>query len=90
MANSTAGTFWKLDTEAVISTGIIHVVNMIWDSPTTEGDDILVSDNGGNTIWEMKAIASGTGITYERSINGICNGFNLATLDSGTLYVQVS
>lgn len=89
MANVTTGTFWKLDTAAVISTGEVKVINLIWDSPSASGDDIIVKDNGGNMIWEMKAIAGGTGITYERAINASCGGFNLHTIDSGTLYVQV-
>jgi hypothetical protein len=89
MANVTTGGFWKLDTAAVIDTGIVHVANLIWDSPTAAEDDIVIEDNGGNLIWEMKAIAGGTGITYERSINAACNGFNLSTIDSGTLYVQI-
>jgi hypothetical protein len=89
MANVTTGGFWKLTDAAVIATGIVHVTNLIWDSPSASADDIVIKDNGGNLIWEMKAIAGGTGITYERGINASCNGFNLDTIDSGTLYVQI-
>ena len=89
MANITTGTFWKLDTAEVISTGLVKVTNLIWDSPTASADDIVIKDNGGNMIWEMKAIAGGTGIPNDRSINATCNGFNLHTIDSGILYVQI-
>lgn len=89
MANVTTGTFWKLDTAGVISTDNIKVINLIWDSPTTSGHTIIVKDNGGNMIWEMAAIAGASGITYERSINATCGGFNLHTIESGTLYVQI-
>jgi hypothetical protein len=90
MANVTTGQIWKLDTAAVIKTSPLHVKRMIWDSPTTSGHDIVVQNNAGDMVWEMKAIAGGTGITYEREVNDSINGFNLATIDSGTLYVHIS
>ena len=89
MANSTTGPFWKLDTAAAITTRPVYVKKIVWDSPTTSGDDILIQDNAGNPIWEMKAIAGGTGITYERDVETYCSGFNLATLDHGVVYVYI-
>ena len=57
MANVTTGNPWVLETAGEITTKPLRVLNMIW-GPTTDGDDLLVVDNGGNTLWSLKAIAA--------------------------------
>ena len=89
MANDTTGQFWKLDTAAVITTRPVFIKRIIWDSPTTAEHDIVIQDNAGGKIWEMKAIAAGTGIVYKQDVELSVGGFNLATLDSGTVYVHI-
>jgi len=90
MANDTTGTPWTLDTAGVITTNSVYVKRIIW-TPTTDGDDILIQDNGGHNVWAYKAIAASSNqeIEYERVIDGPVSGFNLATLDHGTVYVYI-
>jgi hypothetical protein len=66
----------------------MHISKMVW-TPTTDGDDLLIEDNSGHYTWNLKAIAatSSEEIEYVKEINGSVNGFNLVTLDHGTLYV---
>ena len=96
MANDTTGNPWVLDTAGVIRTAPIKVLAMEWRPVTAEGDDLSVVDNSGHEIWTEKALAvdaSGQ-ISYQWANNGnrgmSCNGFNLATIDSGTLRVWIS
>ena len=49
MSNSTVGNPWVLDTAGVISTAPIKVEKFVC-TPTTDGHDILIQDNGGNTV----------------------------------------
>jgi hypothetical protein len=61
---------------------------MVW-TPTTDADDILVTDNSGHYTWNLKAIAATANqeIEYVKELGGSSNGLNLVTLDHGTLYV---
>ena len=88
MANSTTGNPWVLDTAGVITTSAMGVKRMVW-TPEADSDDIDITDNAGNTLWALKAIAADAnqGIEYERVFEGSVNGINLVTIDSGTLYV---
>jgi len=88
MANDTTGNPWVLDTAGVITTNPLHILRMVW-TPTTDGDDILVTDNSGHYTWNLKAIAATTDqeIEYVKELGGSSNGLNLVTLDHGTLYV---
>ena len=87
MANSAIGNPWILDTAGVITTKPFKVLLFEW-TPTTDGHDILIHDNGGNVIWTKKALAADAnqGISYTR-VGGSVNGINLVTIDGGTLYV---
>ena len=95
MANDTTGTPWKLDTAAVIRTGPLKIKSMAW-TPAADGDDLLVSDNAGHEVWSYKALAGDASeqIVYRWPLEGSpghpVNGFNLATIDSGTLRVWVA
>ena len=90
MANDTTGSVWTLDTPGVITAAPVYVRKIRW-TPTTSGHDILIVDNGSANVWKLKALAGNAdqAIEYEREINGYVNGFNLSTLDSGTVYVDV-
>ena len=92
MANVTTGNVWKIDTAASLRTNPCFVHKMWW-TPTADGDDILVQDAGGNAIWSYKCLAGATDQTIPYSWDGepaVLNGINVATLDSGTLYIQVN
>lgn len=90
MANSTTGNPWTLDTTGVITTNPTYVKRIRW-TPTTDGDDILIQDNGSSNVWKLKALAADANeaILYEIEIDGIVNGINLVTLDNGTVYVYI-
>ena len=90
MANSTTGNVWKIDTAGVITTQQVYVHRFVW-TPTTDGDDISIVDNGANELWTYKAIAadSNQAIGYTREFGEIANGINVATLDHGTLYIYL-
>ena len=95
MANNTTGTPWKLDTAAVIRTMPLKIKSMAWN-PTGDGDDLLVTDNGDHEVWSYKALAGDASeqIEYRWPLEGTAghtiNGFNLVTIDSGTLRVWVA
>jgi hypothetical protein len=88
--NDTTGNPWRFDDAdvGVITTEPLKISKMVW-TPEADGDDILVTDNSGHYTWSLKAIASTSDeeIEYIKEINGSVNGFNLVTMDSGTLYV---
>ena len=91
MANDTTGNPWKLDTAAVIQTKPVTIKAMVW-TPTADGDDIDIQSNDGSEIWSFKAIAGTTNeeIAYEWPGKDITfQGFNLVTIDAGTLKVYI-
>lgn len=92
MANVMTGNVWTIDTAASLRTNPLYVHKMWW-TPTAAGNDIDVQDAGANSVWAYKAIAGATDqtITYEwPGEPGILNGINVATLDAGTLYIQIN
>lgn len=90
MANVTTGNPWILDTAAEITRNPIHVRRLRW-TPEADGDDILVVDNGGNTVWSLKALAATSDQNIQTSLEwgGSINGLTITTIDSGTLYVDL-
>ena len=90
MTNAYAGKPWTLDTAEVVSTNNVYITKMVY-TPTTAGDDLLVQANDGSNIWKFKAIAGDASeqIEYVKDIDDYVNGFNLVTIDNGTLYVHV-
>jgi hypothetical protein len=90
MATVTTGNPWTLSTAEEITTKPLFVNRMVW-TPTTDGDDLLVVDNSGATLWSLKAIAADTnqGISYERVFESSVNGITITTIDHGTLYVHI-
>ena len=91
MATTKTGNPWLVTSaDTTVHTKPVRVNYMQW-APTTSGDDILVKDNGGNTLWSLKAIAADTngGITYRADFNCSVNGINVTTIDHGTLYIYL-
>lgn len=90
MAKDITGNPWVCDTAESITTYPTRVNYMEW-TPTTDGDDLLVVDNSGNTLWSIKAIAADTnqGISYKKDFNTSLNGITITTIDHGTLYVHI-
>lgn len=94
MANSTAGKVWVLDTAATIWTGPVYISRMDWH-PNAADNDLVVNDSLAHPIWgPVRAIATAanhetSGIeTWENPApNHPIDGFVLATIDGGTLYV---
>lgn len=88
MSNSATGNPWTLDTVGVIQTSPLFIKKILW-TPTTDGDDILIQDNAGHNVWKLKALAADANeaIVYTIDLNTSINGFNLVTLDNGTVYV---
>jgi hypothetical protein len=81
---------WILDTIGVITTDKVRVRKMEW-IPNAAGDDLVINDNNGESMWTVTdALAGGLAgaerIDFgDRGIDFL--GFNLATLGGGTLYV---
>jgi hypothetical protein len=89
MGNLVTGNYWKLDTTGVITVHPVHVMTMTWDSPTTSAHKLLIKDGQGNIVWELSAIAGGTGITYPKALDLPVHGLTLETLGSGVVYVSI-
>ena len=68
---TTTGNPWISTTAETVTTQPVRVQYMEW-TPTTDGDDLSVTDNGGNVIWSLKAIAadSNQGIKYRKAADG--------------------
>lgn len=90
MSKDITGNPWILDAAEEIVTRPVYVKRMVW-TPTTDGDDLLIVDHAGGTVWTLKAIAadSNQGIEYEKVIDGTVNGMTITTIDNGTVYVYV-
>jgi hypothetical protein len=92
MTNSVAGDPWILDTAATIETqGTIIVVDqMIW-YPNAANNDLSITDGADNVKWPVRATA---GAPNNESFGAErfqgpeeFDGFKVATIDGGTLYV---
>jgi len=88
MSDVTTGNPWVLTETGVKTTHPTYVRRMVW-TPTTDGDDLSVTDNGGNVLWSMKALAadSNEGIRYERVFECSVNGITVTTCDHGHLWI---
>ena len=87
---TTTGNPWISTTAETITSKPTRVNYMEW-TPTTDSDDLLVVDNGGNTLWTLKAIAADAnqGISYEKRFETSVNGIVVSTIDHGSLYVHI-
>ena len=92
MANVATGNPWILDTAATLSTNNILVDKMVF-IPNAADNDLIVKDNAGKVIWQIRAITASN--NYQSSgmetFDGpfLCNGFVLDTIDAGTLKVYL-
>jgi hypothetical protein len=89
MANDLTGNPLSVDTAATIKTRPVFVHRMVWESPTTSGHTLDVTDLAGHKLYSTTAIAGGTGIVYEREIGTSVSGIIVATIQSGTLYIYI-
>jgi len=87
---TTTGNPWISTTAETVYSNPVVVRRMKW-TPTTSGDDLLVKDLGGNTLWSLKAIAadSNQGISYTEELGFSVNGIVVETIDHGTLYIFI-
>jgi hypothetical protein len=91
MATTKTGNPWIVTSaDTTVHTSPVRVNYFKW-TPEASGDDILVKDNGGNTLWDLKALAGSSDQNISVSLNLNCsvNGINVTTIDSGTLYIHL-
>lgn len=88
MANIYGHSQWILDTAGVITTDTVRISKMEW-APNSADDDLLIYDNNAEAVWVTKAIAGGTAgrESWTPSVPFNALGFDLETIDGGTLYV---
>ena len=89
MANNLTGNPYSVDTAAVITTKPIQINKIVWESPTTDGHTIDITDNAGHKIFSKAALAGGTGISYSDDFGMVFSGLNVATIQSGTVYIYI-
>ena len=87
MANDLNGSPYKIDTAGVIIINSIFVNRMVWKRPAAAGDNLVVLDSNGRTLWDENAYIGGTGVSIEQDINQNCEGITIDTIASGTLFI---
>ena len=87
MANDLTDSPLKIDTAATVLAGSFFIPRMVWQEPSAAGEDLIVNDSAGRTLWDENAYTGGTGISIEQVLNQICNGVVVHTIDSGTLFI---
>jgi hypothetical protein len=91
MANTFLGTTWRLDTVAAVIARPQKIKSIKWISPGAVGGDIvrIVDPSNGATLWEE--VAAGANFSSSELLETWWNhGFNLQTLGSGYVYLEVS
>ena len=90
--NVFAARIWTLDTAFTTAlTDDFYVSKMVWE-PSANGDDLVVKNAAGTTVWILKAVAAATDAGPEVWENPdpcrfFFKGFDLDTIDGGTLRV---
>lgn len=80
---------YKLTAESDILEGTFFVEFIEWISKSAAAsDDLLIEDEGGLTIQE--GVADGVNFHQLYPIGGFYTDPTLATLDSGTVYIQTA
>ena len=87
MANDLAGSPYKIDTAGFVTNRLLTVLQIVWQEPSAAGQNLLVLDSNGRILWEETTLAGGTGVSIEQDINTRCDGIDVPTIDSGTLYI---
>lgn len=92
MSNATTGNPWILDTAGVITKNNVWLEKMVY-VPNAADNDLIVEDNAGLVVWQVRAIAASANNesvgmeTFEGPM--LMNGFELATIDAGSLRVYL-
>jgi hypothetical protein len=75
---------------ATISASRVMVHQFVWH-PAAIDNDLLITDTAGHILYKCRAMGAAPngedGYVCSQSINAICLGLIVATLDGGTLYV---
>lgn len=90
MANDITGNPYILDTAGTIVSASTNVLvnTVVWMNPATAGDQIIVQDGNGHEIWNLTALAGGTGVYYVLPAGDFTiPGLIVDTIDSGELWV---
>ncbi len=93
MANATDQNPWVLDTAGVITTNAPLRCNLRWVGATTAAHTCIVKDNNGKVVWASQA--AGANNVEADLVNPALGirlnflGFNLDTIQSGKLYVEI-
>lgn len=87
MANSISGTVWRIDTLPFTYKYPVKITGANWTDQTAVGNQIVVKDNGGNTIIDSKAQQ----VNFQQNFGnlGWQTGITVTTLDSGVLTISV-
>ena len=95
MSNVTTGNPWILDTAGVITTKLLWVQKFVF-VPNASDDDLIVKDNAGEVVWQIRAVAGSpnnesVGMEeFRPSESPMCvSGLNLDTIDGGSLRVYL-
>lgn len=92
MGNVTTGNPWILDTAGVLSKNNVWLEKMVY-VPNAADNDLIVKDNAGLVVWQVRAIAgsSNNESVGMETFDGpmLMNGFNLDTIDAGSLRVYL-
>jgi len=85
------GNPWKVtgsDT-GVMTTNGVRIKKILWDSPTTAGHTLTITDNAGHEIWNRDALAAGNDIQYVHELDQYFRGVNITAHQSGTVWIFV-
>lgn len=79
---------WVLDTAAQIAgRGVyIRIKGLSWIGAGTAADSLVIKDCNGCVVWE--SVASGANFVDRDAPSFTMEGFTLATISSGRLYVE--
>lgn len=89
MANDVTATPLKLDTAGVIYAkgNIIRPRSVRWVGATTAGHAAILEDGAGRVVWH--SVASGANFVDVDRPENFWDGLEVATLQSGTIYIEV-
>ena len=89
MANKFLENVWVLDTAEAVTDEKVRVKALRWYSKSASaGDDISIEDKNGEKVWESVATGSNYVEVHDFGPVGYdFEGFELAVIDSGALYV---
>ncbi len=88
MANNFATNPWTLDSVmAAPYTGYVKINDISWDSQVALGDRLVINDQHGNTIVDIKA--SAPDVIERLGRIGWVNGLQVVQIDSGKVIIAV-